>query len=80
MKRGYFTVFAIKSQPKDLTAEKLKGNYSLKKKKQSVRVILECMLKEGVTTRSSSSQMLFKIGVLENFTIFTGKRQFWSIF
>ena len=65
-----------------LLFEKLKGNYSLKRKKQSVRVIREnsCMLKEAVTTRSSRSQMLFKIGVLENFAIFTGKHPCWSLF
>ena len=30
--------------------------------------------------RSIRSQMLFKKGVLKNFTIFTGKNQFWSLF
>ena len=62
--------------------EKLKGNYSLKRKKHPVRVIREnsCMLKEAATTRSSRSQMLFKIGVLENFAIFTGKHPCWSLF
>ena len=65
-----------------LLFEKLKGNCSLKRKKQSVKVIREnsCMLKEAVTTRSSRSQMLFKIGVLENFAIFTGKHPCWSLF
>ena len=61
---------------------KLKGNYSLKRKKQSGKVIREnsCMLKEAVTTRSSRSQMLFKIGIFENFAIFTGKYPCWSLF
>ena len=65
-----------------LLFEKLKGNCSLKRKKQSVKVIREnsCMLKEAVTTRSSRSQMLFKIGVVENFAIFTGKHPCWSLF
>ena len=31
------------------------------------------------TFRSSSSQMFFKIGVLENFAIFTGKHLRWTI-
>ena len=45
-----------------------------------MRVICEnsCMLKEAATTRSSRLQMLFKIGVLKNFTIFTGKHLVWS--
>ena len=75
MKRCYLTVFAIESQ---LLFEKLKGNWSLKRKKQSVKVIREnsCMLKEAVTTRSSRLQMLFKIGVL----VFTGKHPCWSLF
>ena len=30
--------------------------------------------------RSIRSQMFFKKGVLKNFTIFTGKNQFWSLF
>ena len=30
--------------------------------------------------RSSSSQMFFKIGVLKNFAIFTGKHLRWSLF
>ena len=61
---------------------KLKGNYSLKRKKQPVRVIREnsCMLKEAATTRCSRSQMLFKVGVLKNFAIFTGKYPCWSRF
>ena len=70
------------NQGKWLLFEKLKGNCSLKRKKQPVKVIREnsCMLKEAVTTRSSRSQMLFKIGVLENFAIFTGKHPCWSLF
>ena len=91
MTRRYFTVFAIKSQPREMTAvcclkvtmfEKLKGNYSLKRKKQPVRVTREdrCMLKEAATTRRSCSQMLFKIGVLKNFAIVTGKHPCWSLF
>ena len=31
-------------------------------------------------SRSSSSQMFFKIGILNNFTIFTGKHLYWSLF
>ena len=64
-----------------LLFEKLKGNYSLKRKNQPVRVIRKnrCMLKEASTTRSSRSQMLFKKGVLKNFTIFTGKHLCWSL-
>ena len=30
--------------------------------------------------RSSHSQMFFKIGVLKNFVIFTGKHLYWSLF
>ena len=30
--------------------------------------------------RSSRSQMLFKIGILKNFAIFTGKHLCWSFF
>ena len=30
--------------------------------------------------RSSRSQMFFKIGVLKNFAILTGKRLCWSLF
>ena len=30
--------------------------------------------------RSSRSQMFFKIGVLKNFAIFTGRHLFWSLF
>ena len=30
--------------------------------------------------RSSRSQMFFKIGVLKNFTVLTGKRLCWSLF
>ena len=30
--------------------------------------------------KSSSSQMFFKIGVLKNFAIFTGKHLCWSLF
>ena len=65
-----------------LLLEKLKGNYSLKRKKQPVRVIREnsCMLKEAATIRSSRLQMFFKIGVLKNFAIFTGKHPCWSLF
>ena len=33
-----------------------------------------------LTNRSSRSQMLFKIGVLKNLTIFTGKHLCWSLF
>ena len=32
------------------------------------------------TSRSIRSQMSFKIGVLKNFAIFTGKHQCWSLF
>ena len=54
----------------------------MKRKKQSVRVIREnsFILKEAVAKRSSRSQMLIKIGVLENFAIFTGKQPRWSLF
>ena len=47
-----------------------------------MRVICEdrFMLKEAATTRSSRLQMLFKIGVLKNFAIFTGKHPCWSLF
>ena len=48
----------------------------MKIKKQPVRVIRKdrkCMLIEAATTRRSRSQVLFKIGVLKNFAIFTGK-------
>ena len=31
------------------------------------------------TSRSSRLQMFFKLGVLENFRIFTGKHQSWSL-
>ena len=54
-----------------------KGNYSLKRKKQSARVIREnsCMLKEAVTAeaavrRSCSKYVFLKIS---HFAIFTGK-------
>ena len=62
--------------------EKLKGNYSLKRKKHPVRVIREnsCMLKEAATTRSKRLQIFFKIGVLKNFAIFTEKHPYWSTF
>ena len=65
-----------------LLFEKLKGNFSLKRKKQPLRVIHEnsCMLKEAATRRSSRSQMLFKIGALKNFAIFAGKHPCWSLF
>ena len=33
-----------------------------------------------VISESNSSQMFFKIGVLENFVIFTGKQLCWSLF
>ena len=54
----------------------------MKRKKQTMRVIRKnrYMLKEEAITRSSRSQMFFKIGVLENFTIFAGKRPCWSLF
>ena len=70
------------SQGKWLLFEKLKGNYSLKRKKQSVRITRRdrCMLIEAATTRSSRSQMLLKIGVLKNFAIFTGKHRWLSLF
>ena len=77
--QGKWLLFAVW---KWLLFEKLKGNYSLKRKKQPVRVTREdrCMLKEAATTRRSCLQMLFKIGVLENFAIFTGKHRCWSLF
>ena len=70
------------NQGKWLLFEKLKGNYSLKRKKQPVKVIRKdrCMLIEAATTRSSRSQMLFKIDILKNFAIFTGKYPCWSLF
>ena len=70
------------NQGKWLLFEKLKRNYSLKRKKQPVKVIRKdrCMLIEAATTRSSRSQMLFKIGVLKNFAIFTGKHRWLSLF
>ena len=65
-----------------LLLEKLKGNYSLKRKKQPVRVIHEnsYTLKEAATTRNSRLQMFFKIVVLKNFAIFAGKHLCWSLF
>ena len=77
--QGKWLLFAVW---KWLLFEKLKGNYSLKRKKQPVRVTREdrCMLKEAATTRRSRSQMLFKIGVLKNFAIFTGKHPCWRLF
>ena len=47
----------------------------MKRKEQPVRVIREnsCMLEVAATIRNSCSQMFFKIGVLKNFAIFTGK-------
>ena len=70
------------NQGKRLLFEKLKGNYSLKRKKQPVKVIRKdrCMLIEAATTRSSRSQMLFKIDILKNFAISTGKYPCWSLF
>ena len=50
--RRYITLFAIKSQQSGMTVfEKLKRNYSLKRKKHSVRVTREngCMLEEAAT-------------------------------
>ena len=65
-----------------LLFEKLIGNYSLKRKKQPVRVIREkrCMLKEAATTRSSRSQISFKIDVLKKFAILTANHSSWSLF
>ena len=65
-----------------LLFEKLIGNYSLKRKKQPVRVIREkrCMLKEAATTRSSRLQISFKIGVCKKFAILTAKHSSWSLF
>ena len=37
-------------------------------------------LEEDDDIRSSRSQMFFKIDVLKNLTIFTGKRLCWSLF
>ena len=70
------------NQWKWLLFEKLKGNYSLKSKTQPVRVIRKdrCMLIEAAPARSSRSKILFKIGVLKNFAIFTGKHPCWSLF
>ena len=70
------------NQGKWLLFEKLKRNYSLKRKKQLAKVIRKdrCMLIEAATTRSSRSQMLLKIGVLKNFAIFTGKHRWLSLF
>ena len=48
--RRYFTLFAITSQLSEVTLlERLKGNYSLKNKKQPVTVIRKnsCKLKEA---------------------------------
>ena len=45
-----------------------------------MQVIYEKIKSWRVTNRSSRSQMLFKIGVLKNFTIFTGKHLCWSLF
>ena len=77
--QGKWLLFAVW---KWLLFEKLKGNYSLKRKKQPVRVTREdrCMLKEAATTRRSRSTMLLKIGFLKNFAIFTGKHPCWSLF
>ena len=52
MIRCYFTAFATKCNQNSLMSEKVKGNYSLKRKKQPARVILEnsCMLKKAATT------------------------------
>ena len=67
-----------------LPFEKLKVNYSLKRKKQSARVIREnnCMLKEAVTAeaavcRCCSKYVLLKIS---HFAIFTGKHPWRSLF
>ena len=86
----YFTVwhaislyFLLRAnQGKWLLFEKLKGNYSMTRKKQPVRVICEnsCMLKEAATTRSNRSLLFCKIGVLKNFAISTGKHPCWSLF
>ena len=38
------------------------------------------MMQLHVKTRSSHSQMFFKLGVLKHFTNFTGKHLFWTLF
>ena len=83
MTRRYFNVFAIKSQPREVTAVYKTQRKLLIEKKEAASEsyrIDRCMLIEAVTTRSSCSQMLFKIGVLKNFEIFRGKHPCWSLF
>ena len=85
MKRRCFAVFAIKSQLRNwLLFEKLKGNYSLERKKQSARVIREnsCILKEAVTAEAAVRRCCSKYVFLKisHFAIFTEKHPCWSLF
>ena len=45
----------------------------------SFSVLLTCLVLFH-KIRSSRSQMFFKISVLKNFAVFTGKHQLWSLF
>ena len=47
------------------------------------KILLKEMFDRALNTpldRSSRSRMFFKIGVLKNFVIFTGKHLCWSLF
>ena len=64
MTRRYFTVFAIKSQPRELTAFwKIKRKLLIEKKEADTELFVKnsCMLEEAVTKRSSRSQMLLVV-------------------
>ena len=45
-----------------------------------LRLLIENLNQEATISRSSRWQMFFKIRVLDNFAIFTGKHMCWSIF
>ena len=51
-----------------------KEKYEVKNRK------LQIMVGETSFSRSSCSQIIFKIRVLKNFAVFTGKRLCWSLF
>ena len=83
MKRRNFTVFAIKSQPRGLAAVwKIKRKLLIEKKEAVSKSYSwkQLYAKRSSHYRSSRLQMLFKIGVLENFAIFTKKHPYWSLF
>ena len=75
-------VFYIETSHLNCIANKMKGFYMKCETRPTwVNMIgTEFFILTGSSFRSSHSQMFFKIGVLKNVTIFTGKHQCWNLF